>query len=47
MLNDGFVPFVQTEAMEAGQEEMLAVARECENCDCFDCNVNCEECDSR
>ena len=42
--DNGFVPFlhVDTEATES-----LVVAQECENCDCYDCNTNCEECDSK
>ena len=41
MKDNGFVPFVQA---EAGQSELF-VAQECDS-GCYDCNVNCEECDN-
>lgn len=42
--DNGFVPFVQAMADQAG---VSATAVECENCDCHDCDVNCEECDNK
>lgn len=44
MQDDGFVSFVQT---GASQTEIFSIAQECENCDCYDCDTNCEECDNR
>lgn len=42
--DDGFVSFVR---LVTAPEVVIATAQDsCENCDCYDCNVNCEECDS-
>ncbi|MCL5073262.1 MAG: hypothetical protein M1308_20590 [Actinobacteria bacterium] len=39
--DDGFVSFVQ---IEKNQTENLTAVQ---NCDCYDCDYNCEECDSK
>jgi hypothetical protein len=40
--NEGFLSIV--ESNNKGTIEMAAL--ECESCDCYDCDYNCQECDT-
>ena len=42
--NDGFLSIIEDGA--TGTAEMTASAVCDNNCDCYDCNYNCEECDN-